>query len=115
MPSFALAPLLSLQHPDLAKELNEMTSLDVAIVNLHYKSEGLLKRKGFGMFVPDSENSLVRDEGNDFDLNEAKLLETSLQHVNVILNISESPDNFKVNILRKSFPQYNVNTASGTH
>lgn len=128
LPSFALAPLLEHQHPDLANELKDMKALDVAMVNLHYKSEDLLKHKGFGVFVPAEENSPVRGIIFDsccfdmkgtvltvmvggqevVDANEAKILETSLSSVKEILNISDSPDNSKVNILRKSFPQYNV-------
>jgi oxygen-dependent protoporphyrinogen oxidase len=127
LPSFALAPLLESQHPDLAKELRAMKSNTVAMVNLHFKSEDLLKYKGFGVFVPASEDSAVR--GIIFDsccfgmkgttltamigephanANDSKLLETSLQSVKEILNISESPDKFKVQVLQKSFPQYSI-------
>ena len=127
LPGEKLAPLLENQHPELAKELNGMKALDVAMVNMHFKSDDLLKQKGFGVFVPASENSPVR--GIIFDsccfqmkgttltamiggplglTNDSNLLETSLQSVKEILDISESPDNSKVQILRKSFPQYVV-------
>lgn len=133
LPGYALAPLIEQQHPKLASELKQLKTADVAMVNLHYQSENLLKHQGFGVFIPPSENSpvigIIFDSccfdmkgttltvmlggkqfenllGNNAD-NE-KLLETSLKNVKQILNISEKPDNFKVNIMRKSFPQYTV-------
>lgn len=133
LPSYRLAPLLEHQHPELAKDLIEIKNADVAMVNLHFESSNLLKEKGFGVFVPPVENSPVIGitfdswcvdmkgttltvilGGKHFDkllsssFNEKQLLETSLEHVKEILEITEQPDNFKVNILRKSFPQYTV-------
>lgn len=129
LPSYCLAPLLEHQHPELASELKQLKHADVAMVNLHFESEYLLKEKGFGVFVPSIENSPV--SGITFDSwcfkmrgtsltvmiggnhlgpeqNESSLLETALKGVKEILNISEKPDNFKVNVMRKSFPQYTV-------
>lgn len=129
LPSFRLASLLDHQHPSLASELREMKSADVAMVNLHFPSGNLLQQKGFGMFVPAMENSpllgIIFDSccvdskgttltamiGESFlkaNPDEKMLLETSVKHVAEILGINEEPDNVKVNVLRKCFPQYTV-------
>lgn len=129
LPSYQLAPLLEHQHPELAGELSSIPSADVATVNLFYPSSDLLQHKGFGVFVPPIENSSTL--GIIFDSNcfkmkgtvltvmlsgdtlrsnpsEEILLDSALQSAKQILNIAEKPSNFKVNILRKSFPQYTV-------
>lgn len=129
LPSYRLAPLLEHQHPELANDLKQLKHADVAMVNLHFEAEDLLKEKGFGVFVPSIENSQVLGitfdswfinmkgtsltvmiGGNQLtqDQDEKKLLEIALKSVKEILNISEKPDNFKVNVMRKSFPQYTV-------
>lgn len=131
LPSFCLAPLVQQQHPELAKELAEMISIDVATVNLHFPSDGIIKEKGFGVFAPSQENpslvgimfdsNCVEMKGSTLtvmlsekflqdqeNIDDQKILEVSLKYVREILGISETPDNFKVNILRKSFPQYTV-------
>lgn len=127
LPSFSLSPLLQHQHPELAKDLSDMKAIDVATINLHFQSEDLLKHKGFGVFVPASENSSVRGiifdsccfdmkgtvltvmiGGSLENISEEKLLETSLQSVKEILGITESPDKSTVQILQKSFPQYSM-------
>lgn len=133
LPSYRLAPLLEHQHPELAKDLKEMKNADVATVNLHFPSSDILNEKGFGVFVPPLENSPVIGitfdswcvdmkgttltvilGGKHFDKllssspDDKQLLDTSLKHVKEILGITEQPDNFKVNILRKSFPLYTV-------
>lgn len=127
LPSHRLAPLIEHQHPDLANELYQLKSGDVAMVNLHYSSDNLLKEKGFGVFIPPMENSpvlgitfdssIVDMKGttltvmigaNHVDHSVEQLLEISVKTVKEILNISEDIDNSNVNILRKSFPQYKV-------
>lgn len=133
LPGYRLAPLIEHEHPQLANELNELKNADVAIVNLHYTAEDLLKEKGFGVFVAPIENSPVLGimfdswcfglkgttlsvmlGGKQFNKKfgekpeEKALLEASLKQVNEILKISSKPDNFKVTVLRNSFPQYTV-------
>lgn len=129
LPGLRLAALVEHQHPELANELMQLKGGDVATVNLHYKSENLLKEKGFGVFVPATENSPVLGIIFDsccFDMtgtcltamlggkwlnsnpDDQTLLDTSLQHVKNILGITDKPDNFKVTVMKKSFPQYTV-------
>jgi len=129
LPGYRLAPLIEHQHPQLANELKELKNADVAIVNLHYSSEDILKEKGFGVFSPPTEMSPVLGIIFDswcFDMkgttlsvmlggkafnkfsDEKALLEESLKQVKEILKISEQPDNSKVTIMGNSFPQYTV-------
>lgn len=128
LPSHLLAPLIERQHPELANELKAMKCSDVAMVNLHFTSEDLLKHNGFGVFLPSVEKSPVIGIIFDSVFSDMKgttltvmlggekwlavnssaetLLQTSLSYVAQILGISQKPDKFKVNILRNSFPQY---------
>lgn len=127
LPSFRLAPLIEQQHPDLANELYQLKNSDVAMVNLHFPLDNLLKQKGFGVFLPPNENSpvlgitfdssfidmkgttlTVMIGKNHLDQSVEQLTEISIKCVKEILGITESPDNTRVNILRKSFPQYKV-------
>lgn len=133
LPGHRLAPLLEAQHPELAKELREMKGTDVAMVNLHFSSEDLLKQKGFGVFSSPSPASPVLGitfdswcfsmkgttltvmlGGNYFEKffgsqpTEEILLEAAMKAVQEILSITEKPDNYQVNVMRKSFPQYTV-------
>lgn len=133
LPSYRLAPLLKDQHPILANELSQLKSYDSVTVNLHFPSDNLNKQKGFGVFIPPLENSPILGitfdssfvdmkgttltvilGGKDFEKHfgknpdEKKLFETSLKQVKDILGISDEPDNYKVNIMRNSFPQYTV-------
>ena len=133
LPGYRLAPLVEHQHPQLANELKELKNADVATVNLHFKSEDLLKEKGFGVFSPSTETSPVLGIIFDswcFDMkgttltvmlggkqfsklfgqqpDEKALLEASLKQVKEVLKISEKPDNFKVTFMKNSFPQYTV-------
>jgi protoporphyrinogen/coproporphyrinogen III oxidase len=129
LPGPRLASLIKHQHLELANELNQMKSASVAMVNLHFPSEGLLQQKGFGVFISSVENSpllgIIFDSafvdmkgttltvmiGEQF-LNQNSdhkiLIETALKNVKDILGISEKPDNVKVNILTNSFPLYTV-------
>lgn len=127
LPSYRLAQLVSHQHPDLAADLFELKSSDVATVNLHYPSENLLQHKGFGVFLPPVENSpilgitfdsaFIDMKGttltviigkNHIDHSVEQLIELAVKSCEEILGILERPDNSRVNILRKSFPQYKV-------
>ena len=131
IPSYRLAQLVSQQHPRLADELKMIKSVDVAVINLHYKGE-LLQDKGFGLLIPPIENlpilGIIFDsccfemEGQTvltvmaggkwfekwFGANpkEQDLLDVSIEHVGKILGIHQKPDNFKVNILKSCIPQY---------
>lgn len=133
LPSYHLASLVKDQHPTLATQLNEIKSVDVAVINLHYNSE-VLEEQGFGVLVPPIEElpilGIIFDSccfkiegqtvltvmagGKWFEKwfgknpSEQKLLNVALEQVERILNISQKPDNFKVNILRNCIPQYTL-------
>jgi protoporphyrinogen/coproporphyrinogen III oxidase len=133
LPGHRLAPLLQDQHPELAQELKAMRGADVAMVNLHFPSEDLLKQKGFGVFSsPSSESPVlgitfdswcfnmrgttltVMLGGNYFEKffgsqpEEQTLLDAAVKAVQEILSITEKPDNHQVNVMKGSFPQYTV-------
>lgn len=131
LPSFQLAKLVEHQHPILANDLKMIKCVDVAVINLHYKSD-LLQHKGFGLLVPPIENLPILGIIFDsccFEMNgetvltvmcggkwfekwfgknpsEAKLLEVALENIKKILKIDEKPDHYKVNILKSCIPQY---------
>lgn len=131
LPSFQLAQLVEHQHPTLANDLKMIKCVDVAVINLHYKSD-LLEHKGFGLLVPPIENLPILGIIFDsccFEMNgetvltvmcggkwfehwfgknpsESKLLEVALDNIRKILKINEKPDHHKVNILKSCIPQY---------
>lgn len=133
IPSYKFAKLVEHQHPKLANELNMIKCVDVAVINLHYRSD-LLEQKGFGLLVPPMENlpilGIIFDsccfemEGQTvltvmcggkwfekyFGANptEQQLLEVALSQVKKILKINQKPDHTKVNILKQCIPQYVV-------
>lgn len=133
LPNHQLASLVQDQHPQLAIELNGIKSVDVAVINLHYNAP-VLEEQGFGVLVPPIEGlpilGIIFDsccfkiEGQTvltvmaggkwfekwFGKNptEQKLLNVAVENVNKILNISQKPDTFKVNILRSCIPQYTL-------
>ena len=51
LPAFTLSGLLREQHPVLADELQKIPYVDVAVINLLYAKEDLLKEKGFGVLI----------------------------------------------------------------
>ncbi|XP_065083231.1 protoporphyrinogen oxidase [Ochlerotatus camptorhynchus] len=134
IPSYKLAKRVAGQHPELSKELAAIPFVDVAVINLRYKSPDLQKHKGFGFLVPPIENlpilGVIFDsccfEMDDntvltvmmggawfkkwfgTDPSEEQLLDVALKNVNKILDIQVSPDAYKVNILRNCIPQYVV-------
>ncbi|XP_062540289.1 protoporphyrinogen oxidase [Armigeres subalbatus] len=134
IPSYKLAKRVSGQHPKLAKELSAIPYVDVAVINLRYKSPDLQKHKGFGFLVPPIENLPILGVIFDsccFDMEDNTvltvmmggawfekwfgtnptdelLLDVALKHVNKILDISQPPDAYKVNNLRNCIPQYVV-------
>lgn len=134
VPSSAIADLVDEQHKTLANELRKIISVDVAVINLQYRSTDLLKHNGFGLLVPPAENlpilGIIFDSccfkmgentvitvmmgGNWFiekfgaNPSEEHLLEMAIKNVGQILKIKQKPDNFKVNILKKCIPQYTL-------
>lgn len=132
IPSEQLSQLVSKQHPKLANELQEIKNVNVAVINLHYRSDDLLKYQGFGLLVPPIENlpilGIIFDSscldmkdhtvltvmmgGAWFEKRfgdnptEQHLLDVALKSIKDILNIEQTPDNYKVNILNKCIPQY---------
>lgn len=134
IPSYKLAKRVSSQHPELSKELAAIPYVDVAVINLCYKTPDLQKHKGFGFLVPPIENLPILGVIFDsccFDMDdntvltvmmggawfekwfgsnpdEELLLDVALKNVNRILDIQQAPDAYKVNLLRKCIPQYVV-------
>lgn len=134
LPAFELGRLLQQQHPILAEELNQISYVDVAVINLQYVGD-LLPSPGFGFLVPPSENSPILGVIYDsacFDMGakntvltvmmggkwfaskfgdsitEAELLDKALGQLRAILKIEQPPHDCKVNVLRKCIPQYVV-------
>lgn len=133
IPSFKLAKLVEHQHPKLASELSMIKCVNVAVINLHYRSE-LLEQKGFGLLVPPIENlpilGIIFDSccfemdgqtvltvmcgGKWFEKwfgdspSEQQILEVALDSVKKILKIDQKPAHHKVNILNNCIPQYVV-------
>ncbi|XP_055586663.1 protoporphyrinogen oxidase [Uranotaenia lowii] len=134
IPSYILAEKLHEQHPELSKMLSSIPFVDVAVINLRYKSDNLLPEQAFGFLVPPIENlpilGVIFDsccfdmEGNTvltammggawfekwFGSNpsEEQLLQVATEQIGNILNIRQAPDSYKVNLLRKCIPQYVV-------
>lgn len=133
IPSFRLAHLVEQQHPKLAKELNDIKCVNVAVINLHYRTE-LLEQMGFGLLVPPIENlpilGIIFDSccfemdgqtvltvmcgGKWFEKwfgenpTEQQILDVALENVKKILKIDQPPAHHKVNILKNCIPQYVV-------
>ncbi|XP_044757196.1 protoporphyrinogen oxidase [Coccinella septempunctata] len=128
---FAL--LISDQHPKLSVLLKQIQSVDVAVVNLHFKGN-LIKNPAFGLLVPPQENlpilgiifdSCCFSQKNDTVLTvmmggywfkrnfenfktDEEFFDVALAHVKKILKIDEEPLEYKVNILKNCIPQYTV-------
>lgn len=134
LPAFTLATAVEAQHPDLAFRLNEIPYVDVAVVNLQFRSPDLLEQEAFGFLVPPIENlpilGVIFDSccfnmhGNTvltcmlgghwfeklFGKNptEKDILDVALKNVRDILGIESEPKTSRVHILRKCIPQYTV-------
>jgi oxygen-dependent protoporphyrinogen oxidase len=134
LPAFTLAKLLKNQHPSLANELQGIPYVDVAVINLLYAKENLLKDQGFGVLVAPSENlpilgiifdSCITDSngntvltvmsGGRFfdkyygqDSSKEFVLKKALEGISKILKIDEKPDAHEVYVHRQCIPQYNV-------
>lgn len=133
IPSFALAKIIQ-GHPILTQELSSIPYVDVAVINLLYKKENLLKEQGFGVLVAPSENlpilgvifdSCIVDSNQNtvltvmsggkwfekhYGMNSTKeqLLSGALDGVAKILDIHEKPDVAEVHLNRQCIPQYVV-------
>lgn len=134
IPSYQLAPLLQQEHPTLACDLNAIEYVDVAVVNLQYEGEDLLKQQGFGFLVPPSEQRPILgvifdsccfpSNGNTvltvmmggawfrqlFGTNPSNkdLYDIATRQVAEILKIDRKPTTGRVHILPKCIPQYVV-------
>ncbi|KAJ8917138.1 hypothetical protein NQ315_012630 [Exocentrus adspersus] len=133
IPSASLGEVVKHQHPRLAELLTSIKSVNVAVVNLHYKGQ-LIRRPGFGFLVPPKENvpilGVIYDSccfprskdtvltvmmgGKWFeqlfgeDPSEDYLLQVARGQLHTILGIKQEPVHFKVSILQKCIPQYVV-------
>ncbi|XP_017466964.1 PREDICTED: protoporphyrinogen oxidase [Rhagoletis zephyria] len=134
LPSYKLASCVKNQHPSLAALLMSIPYVDVAVVNLQYNTEELFKMKAFGFLVPPIERlpilGVIFDsccfdmEGNTvltvmmggrwFEENfgkeptPKKLLDTALQHLELVMGIKDEPRLSRVHVLKKCIPQYTV-------
>lgn len=133
LPATTLAKLVAKQHPVLSKELSEIKSVTVAVVNIAFKGNHL-KENAFGFLVPPKEKlpilGVIFDScnfeyenytvltvmlgGKWYDeyfgplATEETICETALQHVSNILGIKEDPERTDVSILENCIPQYTV-------
>jgi len=129
-----LATIVRNQHPELSKELSAIPSVTVAVVNLAFKGDNLLKHDAFGFLVPPLEDKPIL--GVIFDScsfpqdghtvltimmggkwfssrfgdspTENSLLEIASNEVKKTLGISEKPFCHRVSVLRDCIPQYIV-------
>lgn len=132
LPAFELGKLVKKQHPQLAEDLMAIPYVDVGVVNYQF-SGNLIKQPGFGFLVPPVENlpilgviydSCCFDMGENTVLtammggkwfrerfgngDEKDLYEKSINEIRRILKIQQTPNAFKVSILRQCIPQYVV-------
>lgn len=133
VPSYALAPMVSAEHPQLSSLLKEIPYADVAVVNVQFEGQ-VLNREGFGLLVPPCENlpilgvifdSCCFDMGNNTVLTlmmgghwfrqhfgespaEDVFRETTRKYLKTILGIEQEPDHVRVNVLRNCIPQYTL-------
>lgn len=133
LPAFEIGKLVQKQHPNLADDLLAIPYVDVAVINLQFAGNTLIKEPGFGFLIPPIENlpilgviydSCCFDMGNNTVLtvmmggkwfrerfgngDEKDLYEKAIKSIREIMKIEQNPDAFKVNILRQCIPQYVV-------
>ncbi|XP_069358460.1 protoporphyrinogen oxidase [Maniola hyperantus] len=132
IPSHVLAKLVSKQHPDLTKLLNDIPFVTVGIVNLYFSTQKPLITPAFGFLVPPVENSpilgvvfdscCIPDQNGTVltvmlggrwfvekfgaDVTKEKLLDIAVKEIKTILKIDEAVSASHVNILHKCIPQY---------
>lgn len=133
IPAYSLANLVENQHPKLSQILREIPFVTVGIVNFYFKSDNLIA-PAFGFLIPPIENSPVlgvvfdsccmpdqtgtvltvmlggrwfSDRVGD-NVDKETLYEIAYRELKIILNITEKPVAFNVNILNNCIPQYVV-------
>ncbi|XP_054258959.1 protoporphyrinogen oxidase [Macrosteles quadrilineatus] len=133
LPATTLSQLVNDQHPKLSKELSEIKSVTVAVVNVAFKGKHL-KHNAFGFLVPPREKlpilGVIFDSCNfEFDdytvltvmmgghwfeeyfgssATEQSVQDTALEQISSILNINEKPAFTHASILRNCIPQYTI-------
>lgn len=133
LPATSLAKLVAKQHPTLSKILNQIKSVNVAVVNLAYRGKHL-KHNAFGFLVPPKEKvpilGVIFDscifEYEDYTVvtvmmgghwydeyfgplaTEETMLDTAQKEVAKILEITVKPEKTHASILRNCIPQYTV-------
>lgn len=128
-----LSKLMLKQHPELSQLLDSISNVTVAVINLSF-DKSLINNPGFGFLVTPKENlpilGVIYDSccfpigdntcltvmmgGHWFNkhFNNVKddkyFLEVAVKYLRKILNITAEPTDFKINIMRKCIPQYQV-------
>lgn len=134
IPSYKLAACVKNQHPGLAGQLLAIPYVDVAVVNLQYNTNDLLKQPAFGFLVPPIERRPILGVIFDsccFDMEDntvltvmmggkwfeeyfgrnptqKELLDIALNEVQRIMGIQQEPKTTRVHVLKKCIPQYKV-------
>lgn len=134
LPTFEIGRLLKKQHPLLANDLLSINYVDVAVVNLQYSSTNILPTPAFGFLIPPSEGSPILGVIYDsccFHMNEntvltvmisgkwinerlhqnnieEMLLKLAIEFIRRIFKTIKLPEDYRVNILRKCIPQYEI-------
>lgn len=129
-----LGDLIKHQHPILSKELNDIPTVDVCVVNLRFSKNDILPLNAFGILVPPSEKipilGIIFDScifpqktstvltvmmgGAWFDeyfgknCSKEYFLNTAVEHVKKMLKIKIDPIDSDVGILNNCIPQYVV-------
>ncbi|XP_012283522.1 protoporphyrinogen oxidase [Orussus abietinus] len=133
LPAKKLASLLHRQHPQLARELEAIPTVTVAVVNLQFSGHPL-SLQAFGLLVPPKEklpilgiifDSCLSSDGSStvmtvmmggawfeeyFGKSPSKdhLLSVAVEHLKSILQIPDDPVEFNVAILQDCIPQHIV-------
>lgn len=133
LPAGKLGALVQKQHPELSEMLYKIQSVNVAVVNLQYNKK-VISKEAFGFLVPPKEelpilgviyDSCCFPSGDNTVLtvmmggawfekyfgtnpDEDTLLKIAKDQLKHILDIKEEPTQYKVNILIKCIPQYEV-------
>lgn len=128
-----LGELIIKQHPKLAGLLKSIKSVNVAVINMYFDAK-LIKNEGFGFLVAPKENLPILgviydsccfpnengtiltvmmggywfEEKFGTNSTEDSLFQTALEQVQKILQFSNQPVDFKVNVLHNCIPQYTV-------
>lgn len=133
LPAQKCGNLIQKQHPELAEMLYKIQSVTVGVVNLHFDKK-IISKEAFGFLIPPKEklpilgvtfDSCCFPKGDNTVLtvmmggpwfeeyfgkspDKNVLLKTAREQLLSILNITEEPIQYKVNILENCIPQYKV-------